>query len=92
MPNIYDKNRRPIEVGDVLKIFHFTAALRREAIYMYKQVLRKTQLQRGSFVFEMSHLEDQEGSPCRMLIDDKVHDDYEIVQGKNYREREKLKE
>lgn len=32
-----DKNCRPIRVGDVLKVFHFTGA-RRKKHFMYKQV------------------------------------------------------
>ncbi len=39
MTETCDKNRRPIRVGDVLKVFHFTAALRRKKHYMYKQVI-----------------------------------------------------
>lgn len=34
-----DKNRVPIRVGDVLKVFHFTGA-RRKRHFMYKQVTR----------------------------------------------------
>jgi len=34
-----DKNRRPLRVGDVLKVFHFTGA-RRKKHYMYKQIVR----------------------------------------------------
>lgn len=39
MTETCDKNRRPIRVGDVLKVFHFTGA-RRKKHYMYKQVTR----------------------------------------------------
>lgn len=37
---IYDKNRRPIHVGDVLKVFHYVRARNRKHMYMYKQVVR----------------------------------------------------
>ena len=34
-----DKHRRPLRVGDVLKVFHYTGA-RRKKYYMYKQITR----------------------------------------------------
>ena len=34
----YDKHGREIKAGDVLKVYHFTAALRRQ-IFMYKLVM-----------------------------------------------------
>lgn len=45
MAETCDRNRRPIRVGDVLKVFHFTGA-RRKKHFMYKQVTR-TQLLGG---------------------------------------------
>lgn len=39
MTETCDKNLRPIRVGDVLKVFHFTGA-RRKRHFMYKQVTR----------------------------------------------------
>lgn len=38
MEEIYDKNRRPIRPGDVLKVFHFVGA-RRKRYYMHKLVV-----------------------------------------------------
>ena len=35
-----DKHRRPMRVGDVLKVYHYTAHLRRKKHYMYKQITR----------------------------------------------------
>lgn len=35
----YDKNEVPIFIGDLVKIYHFTAANRRK-VYMYKKVMR----------------------------------------------------
>jgi len=35
-----DKNLRPLRVGDVLKVYHYTAALRRKKHYMYKHITR----------------------------------------------------
>ncbi len=35
--SLYDKNGRPLLIGDVLKVFHFIGA-RRKKHYMYKQV------------------------------------------------------
>lgn len=37
--NLYDKQGIPIHVGDVVKVYHFTAALRRKKHYMYKQCI-----------------------------------------------------
>ncbi len=34
----YDKNRRPIMRGDIIKLFHFIGA-RRKKYYMYKQAI-----------------------------------------------------
>lgn len=36
---ITDKNGREIKAGDLLKVFHFIAARRRQRIYMYKLVM-----------------------------------------------------
>lgn len=35
MRQLYDKNKRPIKEGDVLKVFHFTGA-RNQKMFMYK--------------------------------------------------------
>lgn len=37
---LYDKNRRPIYPGDVLKVYHFTGA-RRKKHYMYKLAIEE---------------------------------------------------
>lgn len=84
-----DKNRRPIRVGDVLKVFHFTGA-RRKKHYMYKQVTRTQWL--GGYggrpkvlYFFVSHLnlkpERVNGDGGYWLgMHEGVLQDYEIVQ------------
>jgi hypothetical protein len=81
---LYDRNGIPIHVGDVLKVFHFVAAVRREKIYMYKQVIGKT-----NRIFRISHL-DKEKKCYWKIIDDSTLIDCEIVQGyDNFRTRKK---
>lgn len=36
---LFDKKGKPIQPYDLLKVYHFTAALRRQKHYMYKHVL-----------------------------------------------------
>lgn len=71
-----DKNDRPIMVGDTLKVFHFTAALRRKRHYMYKHVLR---VEADRLV--LSHLNLEERGSYSISMDGKKLRDYEIVQG-----------
>jgi len=72
--NVYDKNGYPIFPGDTPKIFHFIGA-RRKKYYMYKFV--KSQ---DTAYLTVMHL-DELGNTYRMLKDDKIHGDIEIVQG-----------
>jgi glutaminase len=87
---LYDKKGYPIEVGDVLKVFHFVAAVRREKRYMYKQVKNIMTNDKGNSFFIISHL-NISGSTYNMLIDNGTLLDYEIVQGKDYDRRERRK-
>lgn len=86
-----DKNRRPLMVGDVLKVYHYTAAQRREKVYMYKQIvglraLGGAKLKDGSTVpmidyFEVSHLDLGEDGNYHIGMNEGRLDDYEIIQG-----------
>lgn len=78
---LYDKKRREIHVGDILKVYHYTARLRRERVYMYKQVVSIVQLNPNSDArfFFISHLSmDDKG--YYMHLDGTVMEDVEIVQ------------
>lgn len=77
---LYDKKHRPVAVGDVLKIDHYIARVRREKVYMYKLVIERFPTPKGSELFKISHLS-HEGSYFT-LIDDKIHNNIEIVQSK----------
>lgn len=77
-----DKNRIPIEVGDILKVYHFTAALRRDRQYIYKQVVGLIQLGKNKTdYFEVSHLDLNESGEYWIGLDEGVLKDYEVVQG-----------
>lgn len=78
---LYDKKRREIHVGDILKVYQYTAAVRRERIYMYKQVMRIVQLKPDSEhrYFFVSHL-DMNGEGYHEHLNGRVLPDVEIVQ------------
>ena len=87
MNELYDKNGYPIRPGDVLKVFHFVAALRREKIYMYKLVYEKFQINNKSY-YRINHLTNS--GHYDILINDQIMNDYEIVQGVyDFRSRKK---
>lgn len=80
-----DKNRRPIMVGDVLKVFHFVGA-RRKRHYMYKQVVGERSL--GGYAgtekvphFDVSHLDLSGSGNYKIGKEQGVLEDYEILQG-----------
>lgn len=35
-----DKNRRPVMIGDIIRVFHFTARSRKRKVFMYKVVVK----------------------------------------------------
>lgn len=82
---LYDKNHRPIEVGDVLKVFHFIGK-RNKKYYMYKYVYDKVTYPAGHTLYHILHLD---SNPEKLLEsryylkdeDELVLEDYEIVQG-----------
>lgn len=82
---LYDKNRRPILVGDIIKIFHFIGG-RKKKYFMYKYVYNKYTNSNGAVYYTLLHL----GSdPAKLLTekyfmldeDGKILEDTEIVQG-----------
>ena len=80
-PRIYDRRGIPIERGDILKVYHFTAALRRRRHYMYKQALDVFYLGQVSPVpyIKFDHLA-MDGQYYWEICDGRVLPDYEIVQ------------
>lgn len=79
MANLFDKSGREIIVGDVLKVYHFTAALRRKKHYMYKQVTGTRAFRDGTVVLDVSHL-DLTADTYPLICDGSTLLDYEIVQ------------
>lgn len=79
MANLYDKTGREIMVGDVLKVYHFTAALRRKKHFMYKQVTGTRKFRDGTDVLDVSHL-DLTADTYPLICDGGTLRDYEIVQ------------
>ena len=78
--NPTDKTGRVIEVGDTLKIFHFTGA-RRKKHYMYKYV--EAEEMRDAWtrpMLRVSHL-NQNSDTYLMAMDGDRHENIEIVQG-----------
>ena len=90
MDAIYDKTGRQIYPGDVLKVYHFQAALRREHRYMYKYV---EGYHENGKAFIVGHLQPN-SAPYYLPLDGKIHPEIEIVQGYawnglDYRDRPK---
>ena len=79
MVALYDKNGRQIAIGDVLKVYHYTAALRRKRRYMYKQAMRVREWESGFRAVFFSHLDLTDGGYFEAL-DGRKLTDYEIVQ------------
>lgn len=79
MKNIYDKNRRPVCEGDVIKMYHFTSWVRREKIYMYKQVKVIKEYPHGTMV-TLDHL-GVKPSTWNVKAENQIREDWEIVQG-----------
>jgi hypothetical protein len=73
----FDKNGRPIERGDVLKVYHFTG-LRRKRHYMYKQALGPWTTRDGTTYMRFGHLD--LGDEHYVEPTGRILKDYEIVQ------------
>nr|WP_081274468.1 hypothetical protein [Rhizobium leguminosarum]OAP95125.1 hypothetical protein A4U53_18055 [Rhizobium leguminosarum] len=76
---VYDKTGRAIVVGDVLKVYHFTAALRRKKHFMYKQVAIADKFRDGTPIFRLTHL-DLTDDFYTLICDGSHLPAYEIVQ------------
>ena len=90
MTYVIDKNGRDIEVGDVLKVYHFTGRNRRRH-YMYKQVVERVNRSDSTLEhFVISHLTEKR-QVYILLIEDQYEPNYEIVQSwdANFELREK---
>lgn len=91
MANLYDANGRPIMRGDVLKVFHFRGA-RRKNHYMFKQALDTVSLGKNELKFlKISHLS-LNNEHYHELEDGRILGDYEIVQSidANFEDRPRI--
>jgi hypothetical protein len=79
MKKLFDKKLRSIMMGDVVKVYHFTATRPRKKHYMYKQVVRRTFAEIDTPILYFSHL-DLSDDAYPIICDDQVLQDYEIVQ------------
>ncbi len=88
---IYDKNRRPILEGDILKVFHFTGA-RKKKYFMYKQASKVDYLGKDKTPYlKILHLATSADVYYHEKYDGRILQDYEIVQGwPDYEDREKI--
>ena len=82
MSVVYDKTGRELMIGDVLKVYHFTAALRRKKHFMYKQVVEYGVWDSGTQYLKISHL-DMSADTYTIVCDESHLPDYEIVQSAN---------
>lgn len=87
MKNLYDINKIPIFVGDVLKISHYTNS-RRKKEFMYKWVIERKLVRNKLLFFEffiISHLQTPNLNDSkhiyRVVIDDSIYEGCEIIQG-----------
>lgn len=90
MACVIDKNGREIEVGDVVKVYHFTGRNRRRH-FMYKQVIERVNRSDSTLEhFVVSHLTETLRTYI-LLIEDQYELNYEIVQSwdANFELREK---
>lgn len=101
MTETCDKNRRPLRVGDVLKVYHFTGA-RRKKHFMYKQVVRTQWI--GGYggkpkvlYFFVSHLNLKkptlrDDGGYWLGMNEGMQEDYEIVQSTecDFEDRQKV--
>lgn len=83
MSEIYDEQGVPMRVGDVVKVYHFTAALRRKKHYMYKQVVRSWAFRDGTPALDLSHLDMTGETYTLHASDGGLMAGHEIVQSAN---------
>ena len=82
-----DKNLRPLMIGDIIKVYHYTAAKRRKRHYMYKQIIGYKTLGGGNGgkiplvdYFEISHLNLDITENYYVGRYEGIKVDYEIIQ------------
>lgn len=79
---LYDKHGIPICISDVLKVFHYTARLRKKKMYMYKYVLDIVVVPDNKIqLMKISHLGKDITNYYNEQVDGRTLMDYEIVQG-----------
>lgn len=76
----HDCNGRPIEVGDVIKVFHFTHYLRRRKCYMYKVVTEHKGLKYLTCISELA-TKGAEAHKCILTKTCMYQKDVEIISG-----------
>lgn len=74
----YDKKGYPCLPGDVLRVFHFIAAKRRERMYMYKVVSTDGMSAINISDIPRKGLEHSHSCPMRCLGDFEIVDGYEF--------------
>lgn len=79
MANLFDKSGREIIVGDVLKVYHFTAALRRKKHFLYRHVISQRTFRDGTEALDVSYL-DLTAETYTLVCDGSTLSDHEIVQ------------
>lgn len=84
--HLYDKNGVPLEVGDVVKVFHFTDA-RRKQHFMFKQVCGNHLINNHPYL-KFTHLDLTDNYYVEPL-NGRVLNDYEIVQSIDCKFRER---
>jgi len=84
MTPLRDKTGREIEAGDILKVYHFTAALRRKKHFMYKQAIGVVSLglREPKDFLKISHLDMDDADYYHQILDGRTLTDYEIIQGR----------
>lgn len=75
----YDKNRIPIKLGDVLKVYHFKDG-RGKRHYMYKHIVNFGHFSDGQKYWIVSHLDLDRDNHYYLICDDSVYADSEIIQ------------
>lgn len=89
MNEVYDKNGVAIQIGDLLKIFHFTGP-RRKKNYLYKFVQGSSVgIACGTEYLEINHLNLKRPSHYKLAKTGHTMEDYEIIQGPNLEDRKK---
>lgn len=94
---LYDRKGIPIMPGDTIKIYSYTAALRREKVYLYKYVEAIEMRKNCKFaLLRINHLS-RDGKTYHMLMTGEIDETCEIVQGFegvplgcNFKDRQRL--